>query len=546
MKKLVSLVLVAALTMGVLSGCSTAGESSGAAGENPTEQEVTVAITSTIDKLDPLFMSTTQMGVVFSNMGATFYGTDAYGKLVPDLGESVEKSEDGLTYTFKIKDGLVWSDGVPLTAEHFVYGIKRAIGYGPDNAYSKRNLTNFIKGAQEAANAQLDAADMDNFGVVALDDTTFQITLASPCPFFERVLTEKTTAPVRPDFAPEHESTWSVNSGYPSCGPMILESVVPEAEAVLVKNEKYWNAEAVTLDKATFVVMPDSNAQLNAFRTGDIDIALNVPTEAAGNAEFTDCLAKPLKYVSSYFLLVNSGPKNTVPALKDANVRKALAMSIDKETMLRILGANGYNIQLDGFIPYGFEDADGSDFRDAVSYYQYDLEGAKKLMEAAGFNENNRLSFEYFYSEGGSHEDIAVLLKEMWSQIYVDLELTSVEQGVYYDYVDNGEFTVCRYSNNDSTDPLNYFSIFTSTSQIEGCQSVNDPVYDQMVAEAYTITDTAEYMAKLHEIEDYFVGEKQYVIPLMTQTPVILAKENLDGLWFTVIGTAIVTGVTVS
>lgn len=184
MKKLVSLVLVAALTMGVLSGCSTAGESSGAAGENPTEQEVTVAITSTIDKLDPLFMSTTQMGVVFSNMGATFYGTDAYGKLVPDLGESVEKSEDGLTYTFKIKDGLVWSDGVPLTAEHFVYGIKRAIGYGPDNAYSKRNLTNFIKGAQEAANAQLDAADMDNVGVVALDDTTFQITLASPCPFF--------------------------------------------------------------------------------------------------------------------------------------------------------------------------------------------------------------------------------------------------------------------------------------------------------------------------------------------------------------------------
>ena len=102
MKKLVSLVLVAALTMGVLSGCSTAGESSGAAGENPTEQEVTVTITSTIDKLDPLFMSTTQMGVVFSNMGATFYGTDAYGKLVPDLGESVEKSEDGLTYTFKI------------------------------------------------------------------------------------------------------------------------------------------------------------------------------------------------------------------------------------------------------------------------------------------------------------------------------------------------------------------------------------------------------------------------------------------------------------
>lgn len=106
MKKLVSLVLVAALAIGVFSGCSAVGESSDAAGESPAEQEVTVAITSTIDKLDPLFMSTTQMGVVFSNMGATFYGTDAYGKLVPDLGESVEKSEDGLTYTFKTR--TVW------------------------------------------------------------------------------------------------------------------------------------------------------------------------------------------------------------------------------------------------------------------------------------------------------------------------------------------------------------------------------------------------------------------------------------------------------
>lgn len=110
--------------------------------------------------------------------------------------------------------------------------------------------------------------------------------------------------------------------------------------------------------------MPDSNAQLNAFRTGDIDIALNVPTEAAGNTEFSGCFAKPQKYVSSYFLLINSGPKNNVPALKDSNVRKALAMSIDKETMLRILGGNDYNTQLDGFIPYGFEDVDGSDFRE--------------------------------------------------------------------------------------------------------------------------------------------------------------------------------------
>ena len=210
-----------------------------------------------------------------------------------------------------------------------------------------------------------------------------------------------------------------------------------------------------------------------------------------------------------------------------------------------VLGGNGYNIQLDGFIPYGFEDADGGDFRDGYSYYEYNLEEAKALMEAAGYNENNRLSFPYLYSNGDIHEDIAVLLQQMWSEIYVDLELTSVEQGVFYDYVDNGDFTTCRYANNDSTDPLSFFQIFTTDSQIDGCQSVTDPVYDQMVAEAYTITDHTEYMAKLHEIEDYFVGEMQYVIPLMTQTPVVLAQSNLSGLWLTVTGSPMVTGITV-
>ena len=326
---------------------------------------------------------------------------------------------------------------------------------------------------------------------------------------------------------------------------MVLESISPEEEAVLVKNDNYWNADAVTLDKATFVVMTDATAQLNAFRTGDIDIAMSVPTETADNSEFADNFVKPEKYVSSYFVLINGGPKNTVPALQDANVRKALAMAVNKETMISVLGGNGYNIQLDGFIPYGFEDADGGDFRDGYSYYEYNLEEAKALMEAAGYNENNRLSFPYLYSNGDIHEDIAVLLRQMWSEIYVDLELTSVEQGVFYDYVDNGDFTTCRYANNDSTDPLSFFQIFTTDSQIDGCQSVTDPVYDQMVDEAYTITDHTEYMAKLHEIEDYFVAEMQYVIPLMTQTPVVLAQSNLSGLWLTVTGSPMVTGITV-
>ncbi len=542
MKKFASLLLAFAMTVGMLTGCGgDSGTSS--TGEAPA-QEVTVAISSTFATLDPALISTTHMAHVYGNMGSNFYRTDANGVLQYDLGESMEKSEDGLTYTFTIKEGLKWSDGEPLTAEHFVYGIKRAIGYGPDNAYTKKNLVNFIAGAEEAANAAMDVADMTNVGVTALDDTTFQVTLSTPCPYFERIFSGNVTSPMRPDFALEHDSSWSVNGTYPSSGPMALESISPEEEAVLVKNENYWDAENVTLEKATFVVMTDSTAQVNAFRTGDIDIAMSVPSEVATNAEYESNIVMPEKYVSNYFVLINSGPKAQVEALKDENVRKALALAIDKDTMLNILGGKA-NVRLDGYIPYGFEGVDGNDFRDEKSYGEFNLEEAKSLMEAAGYNENNHLKFEYLYSNSQFHADVAQILQQMWSQIYVDVELKSIEMGVFYDYIDNGDFTTCRYANNDSTDPLSYFQLFTTDSQIDGCQAITDPVLDQMVEEAYQITDHDEYIAKLHEIEDYFVEEKQYVIPLLTQNSVVLVQDGIEGLWLTVGGSPIVYNISV-
>lgn len=542
MKKFASLLLAFAMTVGMLTGCGgDSGTSS--TGEAPA-QEVTVAISSTFATLDPALISTTHMAHVYGNMGSNFYRTDANGVLQYDLGESMEKSEDGLTYTFTIKEGLKWSDGEPLTAEHFVYGIKRAIGYGPDNAYTKKNLVNFIAGAEEAANAAMDVADMTNVGVVALDDTTFQVTLSTPCPYFERIFSSNVTSPMRPDFALEHDSSWSVNGIYPSSGPMVLESISPEEEAVLVKNENYWDAENVTLEKATFVVMTDSTAQVNAFRTGDIDIAMSVPSEVATNAEYESNIVMPEKYVSNYFVLINSGPKAQVEALKDENVRKALALAIDKDTMLNILGGKA-NVRLDGYIPYGFEGVDGNDFRDEKSYGEFNLEEAKSLMEAAGYNENNHLKFEYLYSNSQFHADVAQILQQMWSQIYVDVELKSIEMGVFYDYIDNGDFTTCRYANNDSTDPLSYFQLFTTDSQIDGCQAITDPVLDQMVEEAYQIIDHDEYIAKLHEIEDYFVEEKQYVIPLLTQNSVVLVQDGIEGLWLTVGGSPIVYNISV-
>ena len=553
MKKFTALMLALVMCLSLFAGCSSkeettnttaaAGNTTTAAGETTTAApaegpvEIVTATNTTFATLDPALMSTTAMSNVYAQTGANLFKTDVNGEYQNELCESYEISEDGLTYTFKLKEGIKWSDGEPLTAEHCVFGIKRSIGYGPMNAYAARNLTSFIVGAAEAAEKQMDVADMTDVGVNVIDDLTFEVKLLSKHPFFYKFFAGNVTAPVRPDFAIEHESAWSVDGTiYPCLGPMKLESISAEEQAVYVKNENYWNAENVTLDKITWLVMPDSTAQLNAFKAGELDVALNVPTEVSTNADYANMLHKGEKYTSTYFVLFNGGPKGTVEAFKNADVRKALTLAVNKEVMIEILGGGSeFIVQLDGFIPYGFA-GKTDDFRAEASYHTYNLEEAKKLMEGAGYNENNKLKFEYLYSNSQFHADVAQMLQQFWSQIYVEVELKSVEGGVFYDFVDNGDFTACRYANNDSSDPLNYFKIFTTDAQIDGCQSIRDDKYDQLVQEAYEITDPDAYIAKLHEIEDYMVGEQSFVLPLFTQIPVVLVAENVQGFWTGVAG----------
>ncbi|MBQ3091583.1 MAG: peptide ABC transporter substrate-binding protein, partial [Clostridia bacterium] len=353
-KSLIALLLAMLMCLSLVAGCSggdeevdtNAGqqeqvsdttETEGEEKEEAAANEITTATNTTFATLDPALISTTAMGNVFTNASANFFRAQADGTLALDLGESYTFDADTLTYTFKIKEGLKWSDGEPLTAEHFVYAIKRAIGYGPDNAYAARNLVSFVVGGVEAADNQMDVADMTNVGVAALDDTTFTVQLNEVHPFFHKFFSGNTTSPVRPDFAVEHESAWSVNGTYPSCGPMVMESINPEEQAVFVKNENYWDAENVTLDKLTVLVMPDQTAQLNAFKAGQLDIATSVPSETASNSQYQNNFYKAEKYTCNYFVLLNTGAKNTVPELMDVRVRKAMNLCLDKDTMLAVL-----------------------------------------------------------------------------------------------------------------------------------------------------------------------------------------------------------------
>ena len=445
--------------------------------------------------------------------------------------ESYTVSEDNLTYTFKLAEGNTWSDGQPVTAADYEYGMKRSIGYGPDSAYAYLLYSN-VAGGAEANEQMLDVADMTDVGIHALDDTTLEITLAAPCPYFVGLLSNVVAYPLRSDFAVEHESTWANDPSVPTNGPFRLEVVRDKEEVDMVKNEYYVHADEVQTDTLIAKIITDPQAQMSAFQTGEIDLALYVPVDVFVNYADDPALITIDPVVTNTFLWVNcTGETN--PALVDSRVRRALSMAVDREQLIILIGGEDTKYPLYGYVPKGMADADGGDFREnadaAGRYADFNLEEARALMEEAGYNENNRMSLTISYIGSNSNTDVCVALQAMWSEIYVDVELSAAEQKAYAQARKAGQYEVATGSTSaDYLDPYYYLERWVSYNQ--SYKQVNDATYDAMIEDANAQTDPAVRMEKLHEAEQYLVQENAYTIPLYGSSQVALMNPEISGL----------------
>ncbi len=538
MKKPVRLT-AAALSLLLLTSCGpkaqptpAPGESSEPGGAQTAEHSFTFGISSEPDYLDPAICMNSNTSAILGQLYYPLFRYDQSGNVQNLACESYTVSDDNLTYTFKLAPGNTWSDGQPVTAADYEYGMKRSIGYGPDSAYAYLLYSNVLGGA-EANENMLDVAEMTDVGIHALDESTLEITLAAPCPYFVGLLSNVVAFPLRSDFAVEHESSWANDSAVPTNGPFKLEAVRDKEEVVMVKNEHYVRADEVQTNTLTAKIISDSQAQLSAFQTGELDLALYVPSDAATNYADDPALLN-LDVVSNTFLWMNcTGETN--PALADVNVRRALALAIDREQLITFIGATSTRYPLYGYVPKGMADADGGDFRgnaDAKERYAgFDLAEAKSLMEAAGYSESNRMPLTISYISSNTNTDICVCLQAMWREIYVDVELNAAEQKAYAQARKAGQYEVATGSTSaDYLDPFYYLERWVSYNQ--GYKQVNDPVYDAMIEGANAQADPAERMAQLHEAERYLVAENAYTIPLVGSSQLALMNPEVSGLKF--------------
>ncbi|MBQ8094665.1 MAG: peptide ABC transporter substrate-binding protein [Clostridia bacterium] len=500
------------------------------------ENQIRVAIGSQFTTLDPALNTEVVNNYVISHIYVGMFKADENNNPTNMLCDSYTVSDDSLVYTFKIRDDAVWSDGQPVTANDFVYSYLRALSYGADNAWAVYDMVTYVVGAAEYNTAAMEVGesfdctkeDASSVGIKAIDDKTLEITLKSPLPYLTKLMGSNVWLPVRADFAPQHESLWSYEAGYPTSGAYTLTWASESEGATLAKSETFFGSADVSLDSLEYVVMPDAAAQDMAFRSGEIDIAMAPSNETALTYQGTDNLWV-MPQCSNYFLAINSGSTGPEWA-KNANLRRALALAIDRDTLVDVLGGALLYPPLYGYVPTGVGGVDG-DFRaeaDAEGLsLNYDPEQAIALLAEAGYDASNPLHITYKYSNNGIHGDVATMLQAMWQSIGLDVTFEAVESGVFYDQLDAGDFEISRYGYVASDDAKQYLDLWTTKMQVVA--AVDDPVYDKMIEDASWLTNMKDYYTALHAAEDYLCKDNVYVIPLFNYTTPVLVKSGVTG-----------------
>ena len=469
--------------------------------------------------LDPHRVSGTWENRIVGDYIEGLMTEDPMAEAIPGQAESYTVSEDGLVYTFKIRDDANWSDGTPVTAHDFVFALQRIMD--PETAagyaflqYPIKNAARINEGTKpdEDGNPTQEAMPVTELGVRAIDDKTLEITLENPTPYFLQGLTHYTAYPVPKHLVETLGDQWTQMENIVANGPYKPVEWVPNSHIRSVKNETYHDAENVQIDEVMYYPLDDLPAALNRYRSGDFDILTDFPADqyaALQNSHPGEAHVAP--FLGLHYYVMNHNNE----ALQDVNVRRALSMALNREVM-------GPEIFGTGELPaYGWVPPGTANFGDAFVYdwadtpYEERVAEAKALMEAAGYTAENPLRLEIRYNTNDNHQRMAVAISAMWQEIGVVTELFNSEVAVHYDALQNNDFQAIGRAGwvMDFNDSVNMLELLKSDVDYNYGR-YNNPDFDALLAQAATELDLDARAALLREAEALAM-EEYAALPLM-------------------------------
>ena len=509
--------LAAALTLAVVSACGGGG--SGSASDVPTLRR---GISAKVSTLDPHKSSAQWENIIIGDMIVGLMTDGADGRPEYGMATSYETDASGLTWTFKLGDH-VWSDGTPVTAQDFVYALRRI--QSPEVASQYASMLWMIKNAQEVNAQELPAEEL---GVRAIDDKTLEITLNYPAPYLPGLLTHYTTYPVPSHVIEKYGDAWIQPENIVVNGPYKLVYWRTGDQIVADKNPTGFGAAEACFDRVVYFELTDMVAVENKIDAGELDInnAFDGTRKAEVEAKLPGWVRTTPSLNTTYWTF-----NSTKAPFDDVRVRKALSMALDREFMVKSVLTPGY-VPAYNMVPPGIDNYNVThpevSWKDTPRAER--LVEAKALLEAAGYGPSNPLSFQYIHRSTDDNPKAAPVAQANWSEIapWVKPEIVMQDTQVLYARLRQTDFEVSDAAwVADFDDPINFLFLLESNTGQQNYGDYSNAEYDALLARSNAELDLqarAETFAQAEKLmlEDYpitpmwFAVTKNLVDPDLT------------------------------
>jgi oligopeptide transport system substrate-binding protein len=549
--KLGAIMLTIAMSLSMLAGCGNTSNTNNTNKSNDNkanveesndkeetgdavEQIITYNLGAEPKTIDPGKNAATDGSTVIVNAFDGLTRLDAHDNPVAAVAESWDVSEDGMHYTFHLKEGTLWSDGKEVTAHDFEYAWKRALApeTGSEYAYQVYYLKNGEKYNTE------EGFDVNEVGVKATGDYTLEVDLEYPTAYFLSLTAFPTYMPIREDVISANPEAWFRNGDTYVCnGPFKMKEWKPKDQLTFVKNENYWNKDRIKLQQINYKMIEQATSSLAAFKTGQMDY-IEAPPQQEIPGLVADGTAQIMPYLGTYFYCINvsDNAKNVdadaAKALENPKVRKAIAYAINRKEIVENVSKGGQLPATSFVCPAIAENKAGDDFKNK-DYYpaEGDSEKAKALLAEAGYpNGEGFPAITLLYNTSEGHQNIAMAVQDMLRKnLNINVELQNQEWKVFQNTRINKDYEIARHGwIGDYVDPMTFLDMWVSNSG-QNDAGWKNAEYDELIKKAKVDNDQAKRMEYMHAAEDILM-EEMPIIPVYYYTNIVCIKDYVKNI----------------
>lgn len=520
MKK--GLAITLACVMGVsLIGCSTPGKTSTKENDEKKEKVFRYSMLTDVTTLDPQKCNELLSSTIGYHIGEGLTRS-IDGEVHSGIAESWDVSEDGLTYTFHLRDAK-YSDGETIKAQDFEYAMKRLVD--PETASTFAFIAKPLENADEVTAG---TKQPNELGVKAVDDKTLECTLGFPAPYFLQILSMPQFYPTRQEIVEEYENEFAANGDKNVySGPFCLKEWKQNDGIILEKNPEYWDKDAIHLDRVEILIVSDENTALAMFESGELDY-VNVPTDAVAN--YAD--AEFYKSGAEDFIKINTGEE----PMSNRNFRLALNYGLNRKEFIKLSTNDVYEAAQRFVLPEvgGVEKTFGEEYPYEAFPIEGDVDLAKeylaKAMEEMQIGDPCEIEVELLTSDTErTKKEAEVIQALLQDALGITIHVNLVPRADRLSRENSGNYQmVVSGIQPDYPDPISFLESWETTSPYNHTNYSN-PDYDALLQEAYQSGDAKHRMDTLAEAEKVFM-EDGGLVPLQYRRNAKLVNKDVTGI----------------